>query len=154
MAVTIEQVQKVLAEQGLYKGDIDNKGGPLTAAAVVEFQKKHGLVETGKLDKETLAKLFPHKIEPPQTIKATFMDWVLNGITSKANQAAVAGVAAIIAWLSMRYGINLPPDVEEWITRGAVLAVGAVVVAIRTRFDSPHVADKAPAVIQKPAEFK
>ncbi len=155
MSVTVLQVQTKLKELGYYEGDLDNKGGTLTAAAVVEFQKANKIEPaTGKLDPATLEALFPHKVEPPKTIQATFQDWILNGITSKTNWAAGAMVAAVVVWVNSRFGIQVPPDVEKAVTVLLVAVFGALIGVLRTRFDSPHVADRTPAVIQKPAEFK
>lgn len=153
--VTVEQVQTKLKELGYYEGDIDGLGGPLTAAAVVEFQKNNKIEpQTGKLDPATLEAMFPHKVEPPRTIQATFTDWIINGVTSKVNQVAAAAAGALALWLTTQFGLDVSPDMKAWIASGISFAALALIGLLRTRFDSPHVADKTPGVIQKPAEFK
>jgi lytic murein transglycosylase len=39
----VEEMQRILASQGIYKDKIDGKAGMLTRAALGEYQKKHGL---------------------------------------------------------------------------------------------------------------
>ncbi|MCU7724165.1 peptidoglycan-binding protein [Actinoplanes sp. KI2] len=50
-------LQKSLAEADYYQGEIDGVYGPTTVAAVTALQKKHGLPETGTVDKATDAAL-------------------------------------------------------------------------------------------------
>jgi murein L,D-transpeptidase YcbB/YkuD len=50
-------LQKSLAEADYYQGDVDGVYGPTTVAAVTALQKKHGLPETGTVDKATDAAL-------------------------------------------------------------------------------------------------
>ncbi len=60
------QVQEWLQQLGLYNGDIDGKSGPQTRAAVIDFQRSHGLRPTGALDVATVARL-RYTIENPQS---------------------------------------------------------------------------------------
>ena len=49
-----ELTQYLLAAAGFYNGPIDGILGPQTEAALIEFQKQHGLSETGTSNTETL----------------------------------------------------------------------------------------------------
>jgi peptidoglycan hydrolase-like protein with peptidoglycan-binding domain len=49
----LKQAQRTLKAEGLYKGKVDGKSGPLTIAAIQAFQKRHGLKQTGWLDQDT-----------------------------------------------------------------------------------------------------
>jgi peptidoglycan hydrolase-like protein with peptidoglycan-binding domain len=52
-----ERVQKQLKAAGFDPGPIDGRFGPLTEAALREFQQHHGLPVTGALDDATRAAL-------------------------------------------------------------------------------------------------
>jgi hypothetical protein len=53
----IANVQTALQEQGYYHGDVDGLIGPLTRAAIAEYQRDHGLYETAAIDRPTLESL-------------------------------------------------------------------------------------------------
>ncbi|MBX3682134.1 MAG: peptidoglycan-binding protein [Rhodocyclaceae bacterium] len=57
----MEDAQKRLAAEKLYKGTIDGSFGPTTEAAFKAFQKREGLKESGLPDQATLFKLFVKK---------------------------------------------------------------------------------------------
>jgi peptidoglycan hydrolase-like protein with peptidoglycan-binding domain len=42
-----EEVQQELKRAGLYRGDVDGIFGPETRRAIAEFQRQHGLSQTG-----------------------------------------------------------------------------------------------------------
>jgi len=52
-----EEVQQELKRAGLYRGDVDGIFGPETRRAIAEFQRQHGLSQTGTLDQQTLTAL-------------------------------------------------------------------------------------------------
>lgn len=54
----VEKAQRALAAKGFDPGPIDGLFGPKTGAAVLRFQAASGLVQTGKLDTATMAKLY------------------------------------------------------------------------------------------------
>jgi peptidoglycan hydrolase-like protein with peptidoglycan-binding domain len=54
---TLRQVQTTLKHDGLYRGRIDGKWGPMTEHAVLAFQRKNQLAATGHLDDATLSAL-------------------------------------------------------------------------------------------------
>jgi peptidoglycan hydrolase-like protein with peptidoglycan-binding domain len=53
----IKQVQQRLKAAGTYNGPIDGRMGAQTQQAISQFQKKHGLRQTGNLDQQTMAAL-------------------------------------------------------------------------------------------------
>ncbi|GIX43655.1 MAG: hypothetical protein KatS3mg130_0063 [Candidatus Sumerlaea sp.] len=66
---TVRNLQKTLATAGVYDGEIDGKFGKQTLEAIKNFQKKHKLSPTGKLDVPTWEKLFEiskKNAPPPQ----------------------------------------------------------------------------------------
>jgi hypothetical protein len=53
----IANVQAALQEQGYYQGEIDGLLGPLTRAALADYQRDHGLYTTAAIDEPTLESL-------------------------------------------------------------------------------------------------
>ncbi len=53
----IANVQAALQEQGYYDGEVDGVLGPLTRAALADYQRDHGLYTTAAIDQPTLASL-------------------------------------------------------------------------------------------------
>lgn len=53
----IANVQSALQQQGYYSGDVDGLIGPLTRAALADYQRDHGLYETAAIDQPTLESL-------------------------------------------------------------------------------------------------
>src|SRR5436305_2288669 len=49
----IANVQAALQEQGYYHGEVDGLIGPLTRAAIADYQRDHGLYETGAIGEPT-----------------------------------------------------------------------------------------------------
>ncbi|HZU88257.1 MAG TPA: peptidoglycan-binding domain-containing protein [Stellaceae bacterium] len=53
----VKEVQQRLKAAGAYNGPIDGRMGTQTQQAIAQFQKKHGLRQTGTLDRQTMAAL-------------------------------------------------------------------------------------------------
>lgn len=53
----VANVQTALQQQGYYHGDADGLLGPLTRAAIADYQRDHGLYITSAVDEPTLASL-------------------------------------------------------------------------------------------------
>jgi hypothetical protein len=53
----VANVQAALQEQGYYRGDVDGVLGPLTRAAIADYQRDHGLYMTSAIDRPTLESL-------------------------------------------------------------------------------------------------
>ena len=50
----VREAQAQLRDQGLYNGQIDGIAGPQTRSAVRAYQKREGLRQTARLDRETV----------------------------------------------------------------------------------------------------
>jgi hypothetical protein len=53
----IANVQAALQEEGYYQGEVDGLLGPLTRAALADYQREHGLYTTAAIDEPTLDSL-------------------------------------------------------------------------------------------------
>jgi hypothetical protein len=53
----IANVQTALQQQGYYHGEVDGLIGPLTRAAIADYQRDHGLYTTSTIDQPTLQSL-------------------------------------------------------------------------------------------------
>jgi peptidoglycan hydrolase-like protein with peptidoglycan-binding domain len=53
----LKRIQAALKGDGLYKGHIDGRWGPLTQGAVRDYQQSHNLADKGEIDSATLASL-------------------------------------------------------------------------------------------------
>jgi hypothetical protein len=53
----VRQIQDRLHADGLYKGRVDGIDGPMTRAAVRDYQQHNGLQVNGRLDQQTMASL-------------------------------------------------------------------------------------------------
>jgi peptidoglycan hydrolase-like protein with peptidoglycan-binding domain len=51
--VSPDKIQRALKSAGVYTGPVDGKIGPGTKAAIIEFQKSHGLKADGVLGRRT-----------------------------------------------------------------------------------------------------
>jgi peptidoglycan hydrolase-like protein with peptidoglycan-binding domain len=154
MAVTNLEVQTELKRLGHYSGDLDGLAGPETAKAVVAFQESKGLPATGKLDPKSLAALFPGPVaERPKTIKGMFSDYVLNLVKSKANWAAAAMVATLVAFLNTKFGFQIDAQTQAAMIVVIAGAFASLIGVLQTFFNSPHMTLKQPSVVMKPAEF-
>lgn len=57
LADPVRQAQQALKEIGLYSGEVDGLSGPMTRAAIIEFENKHGLEPDGEVTETVLAVL-------------------------------------------------------------------------------------------------
>lgn len=53
----IANAQSALQQQGYYRGEVDGLIGPLTRAAIADYQRDHGLYTTSTIDEPTLQSL-------------------------------------------------------------------------------------------------
>jgi peptidoglycan hydrolase-like protein with peptidoglycan-binding domain len=53
----VQSVQQTLADGGFYRSGVDGRWGPITMAALRDFQKANGLKATGWLDRDTIDEL-------------------------------------------------------------------------------------------------
>ena len=62
----LEQLQELLKKRGFYEGEIDGKKGPLTIAAVVNYQQQNNIPVDGFASKQLLNRLRREEIEELQ----------------------------------------------------------------------------------------
>lgn len=156
MAKTVEEIQAKLKQLGHYAGEVDGLAGKVTSEAVVAFQKAKGLPETGKVDPDTLAAMFPGTVVgySSTTIKAKLIDYAVNFAQSKINGAAAALVAMLATWVYTKFGVQVDESTSNAVTVIIASAGGGLIWVLRTFFNSPRVSTKQPAVVQQPAEHK
>ena len=53
----VANVQQELQSQGYYHGEVDGMLGPLTRAALADYQRDHGLYTTSAIDEPTMSSL-------------------------------------------------------------------------------------------------
>jgi len=53
----VANVQTELQNQGYYHGEVDGMLGPLTRAALADYQRDHGLYTTSAIDEPTMSSL-------------------------------------------------------------------------------------------------
>lgn len=158
-APTVSAVQQELITQGYGPLDVDGAVGPKTLAAVDAYRKDHGQSErVGRpIDSEFLDALFSKEPKMPtgstSILTATIAsaeDYFLNFITSKINWAAAAMVGLAVTWITTKFGITVPPDIQNWVTSGIITAGSAVIMWLRTFKNSPVVVTAPPTVVTKP----
>lgn len=160
MAKTVAEIQEFLAKKGVYAGEIDGLAGVKTSEAIVAFQKSRNLTETGKVDIKTLSAMFPTTITYADgatitsTIRATVTDYLLNFVKSKSQWAATSAVLFITAWVQTRFGLTLPQEAADAITVLIASGFTGLIWIFQTFFNSPHMTNSQPGVVQRPAEHK
>ena len=83
----VEKIQQSLTDKEFYTGPINSKFGPLTEAAVIEFQKKNGLDGNGIVDQRVLAMICTPVIKTA-TVK-TAVDVNIEGLKNGSEGAEV-----------------------------------------------------------------
>lgn len=97
---SIKAAQQVLKKLGFLQGKIDGKMGAQTQKAITAFQAKNGLVQTGALDKGTLAKLFGES-----AVNAQGKIVILKRLSdSKETAAARKAVQGLEAKVNVKHG--------------------------------------------------
>jgi peptidoglycan hydrolase-like protein with peptidoglycan-binding domain len=152
---TTIEIQEALKALKLYKGDIDGAIGPVSSEAIGKFQEAKNLPVTGIPDPETLKLLFPGPASTgPRSIQVTMQDWMLNLVLSKTNWAAAAMVGVLVTFLNTKFGLNIDAKAQTALTVLIASGFATLIGVLQTRFNSPHVTTKQPAVVAKPAEFQ
>jgi len=86
---TVRQVQAALAETGHFKGEVDGLYGPVTKAAIIEFQRQNGLKQTGIPD---MALAEYAGSSAPKAVATNRNASTLDGIIEKATAEIEPGV--------------------------------------------------------------
>lgn len=88
----IRNIQVNLKELGLYSGTVDGLDGPATHSAVIDYQKRHGLSQTGKSDNGLLSHIqFTGKISDA----AKYTGSTSNSVQVKEMQMVQRGLAEL-----------------------------------------------------------
>ena len=168
-AHTVTQVQAALLAHGYLASqtEVDGFIGPVTTAAVVQFQANNGITADGNLNSKTLDALFntmpaATPVTPSNAggilagLAATFRlpnigagveDYILNFLTSKINGVAILLVATVVGWINTRFGFSVPGDIQNWVTGLLVSGGGLLIMALRTFWNKPVVATAMPKVV-------
>lgn len=129
---------------------VDGVFGSDTQKALRKFQSDQAIPPTGQPDQRTIALLFP-KAKPAKglnIVEVKIADYFLNFITSKINWAAAAMVGIVVAWLNTKFGLQVPADVQAWVTGIIVTGFGLIIMYLRTFLNAPKVAMKQPDVVK------
>lgn len=122
---------------------IDGALGPRSLFAMKQFQQRVHLLPTDYFDPRILPflGLAQEPNMPVSGVPAQLGDYVLNILESKVAWAAAAMVAVVVGWISTKFGISVPPDVQQLVTGLLVSAFGALIVILRGFFSNPKVVD-------------
>lgn len=122
---------------------VDGVLGALTADAIRAYRARIGLGAGAVIDNKLLSSLNLTETIMDNNIVggviATGWDYLLNAASSKIVWAAGAMVAIIVGWISTKFGINIPPDQQQWVTGILVTAFGALIAWLRTFKNNPKV---------------
>lgn len=153
---TVTECQRQLIALGyLAAGEDDGRFGEKSLAAYNRFRASKGLgpvVNTSMAELNAVLFPSPIPIKAPKGLnimQATVLDYALNFLTSKIGWAAAAMVAVVVGWVSTKFGIEVPTDVQNQVTMLLVSGFGMLIAVLRTFFNSPKVAGKQPEIIKK-----
>lgn len=139
------------------KPNIDGDFGERTLIAYNRFRSRIPKGPVSEADPlEVEADLWPPAPKPPSVIDilrtanavnkgdfsmipASAIDYLLNFLQSKIVWATGILVIAVDTFVSTHWGLNLPADVNAWITTGLVTVGGVVIAWLRTFFNKPKV---------------
>ena len=155
--MNVSEVQRRLIALGyLASGEDDGAFGGKSLAAYNHWRASKGLGPVNHVSMVELEALFPIplplKIKAPKgltIVQATIFDYVINFLTSKIAWTATAMVAVVVGWVSTKFGIDVPADVQNQVTGLLVTGFGMLIAVLRTFFNSPKIATKQPEIIKK-----
>jgi N-acetylmuramoyl-L-alanine amidase len=135
--VEVEEIQRVLKERGLFKGEITGYYGAQTQEAVTKFQRQQGLKQTGIADQTTLRRLGITIGSVPAATDANV--WLLaRMISAEGRGEPYVGQVAIGAVICNRIEHPSFPDTLA----GVIYQNGAFTAIADGQFNEP-VADSA-----------
>lgn len=128
----VEEIQKVLMEWGLFKGEITGYFGAATESALKAFQRNNGLSETGVADEETLKKMGITIGETPTATDAN-INLLARIISAEGRGESYVGQVAIGAVICNRIEHPSFPDSLQ----GVIFENGAFTAVVDGQFNEP-----------------
>lgn len=130
--VEVEEIQRVLKERGLFKGEITGYYGEQTEQAVLLFQKQQGLPQTGIADEATLKRLGITIGSVPQATDAN-VNLLARIISAEGRGESYVGQVAIGAVICNRIEHPSFPDTLA----GVIYQNGAFTAITDGQFNQP-----------------
>ena len=128
----VEAVQRVLAERGLFNGEITGYFGDQTEQAILAFQKQQGLEQTGAADEATL-KLLGITIGQRPDMTQSNINLLARIISAEGRGEPYIGQVAIGAVIMNRIEHPSFPDTLA----GIIYENGAFTALVDGQFDEP-----------------
>ena len=133
----VEEIQRVLKDRGIFKGEITGYYGAQTAQAVTEFQRQQGLPQTGIADQKTLKRMGITIGELPEATDAN-VGLLARIISAEGRGESYVGQVAIGAVICNRIEHPSFPDTLA----GVIYQSGAFTALIDGQFNQ-EVTDSA-----------
>lgn len=128
----VEEIQKVLQEWGLFKGEITGYFGTATESALKAYQKTNNLPETGVADEETLKKMGITIGQKPSATDAN-INLLARIISAEGRGESYVGQVAIGAVICNRIEHPSFPDTLQ----GVIYQNGEFTALVDGQFNQP-----------------
>lgn len=128
----VEEIQRVLKEWGLFRGEITGYFGTATESALKAYQKSNGLAETGIADEATLKKMGITIGTPPSATDAN-INLLARIISAEGRGESYVGQVAIGAVILNRIEHPSFPDTLQ----GVIYQNGAFTAIVDGQFNEP-----------------
>lgn len=130
--VEVEEIQRVLKEWGLFKGEITGYFGSATEAALIAYQKTNGLPQSGVADEATLDKMGITIGSIPSATEAN-INLLARIISAEGRGESYIGQVAIGAVICNRIEHPSFPDTLQ----GVIYQNGAFTALVDGQFNEP-----------------
>ena len=130
--VEVEEIQRVLKEWGLFKGEITGYFGSATEEALIAYQKTNGLPQSGVADEATLAKMGITIGTIPSATEAN-INLLARIISAEGRGESYIGQVAIGAVICNRIEHPSFPDTLQ----GVIYQNGAFTALVDGQFNEP-----------------
>ena len=130
--VEVEEIQRVLKEWGLFKGEITGYFGYATEKALIAYQKTNGLPQSGVADEATLAKMGITIGTIPSATEAN-INLLARIISAEGRGESYIGQVAIGAVICNRIEHPSFPDTLQ----GVIYQNGAFTALVDGQFNEP-----------------
>lgn len=128
----VEEIQRVLKEWGLFRGEITGYFGTATESALKSYQRSNGLPETGVADEATLKKMGITIGTPPTATDAN-INLLARIISAEGRGESYVGQVAIGAVILNRIEHPSFPDTLQ----GVIYQNGAFTAIVDGQFNEP-----------------